>query len=77
MLAYIAMYTDSILPSLQRNYSDLMPIGGFCQRLKGKKGRFRSNLLERGVELSERTAISPESNLSINRVAVPTWCLRT
>jgi len=70
------MYTDSILPSLQRNYSDLMPIGGFCQRLKGKNGQFRSNLLKRGVELSERTAISPESNLSINPVAVLTLVSR-
>ncbi|PWW74921.1 beta and beta-prime subunits of DNA dependent RNA-polymerase, partial [Tuber magnatum] len=71
MQAQIAMYIDSSLPSLQRNYSDLKPIRGFCQRLKGKQGRFRGNLSGKRVDFSGRTVISPDPNLSIDQVAVP------
>ncbi|KAL7268353.1 DNA-directed RNA polymerase III subunit C1 (rpo31) [Rhizina undulata] len=71
MQAQIAMYIDSSLPSIQRNYSDIKPIRGFCQRLKGKQGRFRGNLSGKRVDFSGRTVISPDPNLSIEQVAVP------
>ncbi|NHJ40788.1 MAG: DNA-directed RNA polymerase subunit A' [Asgard group archaeon] len=41
------------------------------QRLKGKEGRFRSNLCGKRVDFSSRTVISPDPNLSINEVGVP------
>ncbi|MFX1294162.1 MAG: hypothetical protein ACFFD2_04805, partial [Promethearchaeota archaeon] len=41
------------------------------QRLKGKEGRFRSNLSGKRVDFSARTVISPDPNLSINEVGVP------
>jgi len=41
------------------------------QRLKGKEGRFRSNLLGKRVDFSARTVISPDPNLDINEVGVP------
>jgi DNA-directed RNA polymerase subunit A' len=41
------------------------------QRLKGKEGRFRSNLSGKRVDFSARTVISPDSNLDINEVGVP------
>ncbi|MHA1242963.1 MAG: DNA-directed RNA polymerase subunit A' [Candidatus Heimdallarchaeota archaeon] len=41
------------------------------QRLKGKEGRFRSNLVGKRVDFSSRTVISPDPNLSINEVGVP------
>ncbi|KAJ3108920.1 hypothetical protein HDU96_007374 [Phlyctochytrium bullatum] len=44
---------------------------GFCQRLKGKHGRFRGNLSGKRVDFSARTVISPDPNLSIDQVAVP------
>lgn len=47
------------------------PIRGFCQRLKGKQGRFRGNLLGKRVDFSGRTVISPDPNLRIDEVAVP------
>jgi DNA-directed RNA polymerase III subunit RPC1 len=65
------MYIDSSLPSIQRNYTDLKPIRGFCQRLKGKQGRFRGNLSGKRVDFSGRTVISPDPNLNIDQVAVP------
>lgn len=47
------------------------PIRGFCQRLKGKQGRFRGNLSGKRVDFSGRTVISPDPNLQIDEVAVP------
>jgi DNA-directed RNA polymerase III subunit RPC1 len=71
MQAQIAMYIDSSQPSITRNYTELKPIRGFCQRLKGKQGRFRGNLSGKRVDFSGRTVISPDPNLSIEQVAVP------
>jgi DNA-directed RNA polymerase subunit A' len=42
-----------------------------AQRLKGKEGRFRSNLSGKRVDFSARTVISPDPNISINEVGVP------
>lgn len=47
------------------------PSRGFCQRLKGKQGRFRGNLSGKRVDFSARTVISPDPNLQIDQVAVP------
>ncbi len=41
------------------------------QRLKGKEGRFRSNLSGKRVDFSARTVVSPEPNIDINEVGVP------
>ena len=41
------------------------------QRLKGKEGRFRSNLSGKRVDFSARTVISPDPDLDINEVGVP------
>lgn len=44
---------------------------GLSQRLKGKEGRFRGNLIGKRVNFSARTVISPDPKLSINEVGVP------
>ncbi|MHA1486493.1 MAG: DNA-directed RNA polymerase subunit A', partial [Promethearchaeota archaeon] len=41
------------------------------QRLKGKEGRFRSNLSGKRVDFSARSVISPNPFISINDVGVP------
>jgi len=41
------------------------------QRLKGKEGRFRSNLSGKRVDFSARTVISPDPNLDLSEVGVP------
>ncbi|MBY9004346.1 MAG: DNA-directed RNA polymerase subunit A', partial [Candidatus Lokiarchaeota archaeon] len=41
------------------------------QRLKGKEGRFRSNLSGKRVDFSARSVISPNPYISINEVGVP------
>ena len=66
----IAMYVNSDVPGLQQpGYGKA--IRGFCQRLKGKQGRFRGNLSGKRVDFSGRTVISPDPNLGIDEVAVP------
>ncbi|KAK0536264.1 DNA-directed RNA polymerase III subunit C1 (rpo31) [Tilletia horrida] len=65
----VAMYINSELPGVAN--SNAKPIRGFCQRLKGKQGRFRGNLSGKRVDFSGRTVISPDPNLKIDEVAVP------
>ena len=65
----LAMYINSEGPGLRDANTKAMR--GFCQRLKGKQGRFRSNLSGKRVDFSGRTVISPDPNLSIDEVAIP------
>lgn len=66
----IAMCIIGDIPGLQTTgFQGAMR--GFCQRLKGKQGRFRGNLSGKRVDFSGRTVISPDPNLGINEVAVP------
>lgn len=48
----------------------MKPMRGFCQRLKGKQGRFRGNLSGKRVDFSGRTVISPDPNLAIDEVPI-------
>ncbi|KAG0246496.1 hypothetical protein BGX31_001773 [Mortierella sp. GBA43] len=66
----VAMYINSELPGIA-NLQPGKPVRGFCQRLKGKQGRFRGNLSGKRVDFSGRTVISPDPNLRIDQVAVP------
>ncbi|EME46598.1 hypothetical protein DOTSEDRAFT_70566 [Dothistroma septosporum NZE10] len=71
MQVQIAMYIDGNLPGLGRDSAYGKAMRGFCQRLKGKQGRFRGNLSGKRVDFSGRTVISPDPNLAIDEVAVP------
>ncbi|KAK2738077.1 DNA-directed RNA polymerase iii largest [Colletotrichum kahawae] len=66
----VAMYVNSDVPGLQQPGFG-KAVRGFCQRLKGKQGRFRGNLSGKRVDFSGRTVISPDPNLGIDQVAVP------
>ncbi|KAL4189457.1 hypothetical protein AMTRI_Chr08g165460 [Amborella trichopoda] len=67
----VALYINSELPSLPLNYQPSKFEGGLVQRLKGKQGRFRSNLEGKRVDFTGRTVISPDPNLKITEVAIP------
>ncbi|WP_414836866.1 DNA-directed RNA polymerase subunit A' [Candidatus Nanohalococcus occultus] len=41
------------------------------ERVQGKEGRFRQNLIGKRVNFSARTVISPDPNIGINEVGVP------
>lgn len=47
------------------------PIKSIVQRLKGKEGRVRSNLMGKRVDFSARSVISPDPNLNIEQLGVP------
>ena len=66
----MAMYINSDSPGLHPGGMG-QSIRGFCQRLKGKQGRFRGNLSGKRVDFSGRTVISPDPNLGIDEVAIP------
>lgn len=66
----VALYINSEMPGVPP-MSGHKPIRGFCQRLKGKQGRFRGNLSGKRVDFSGRTVISPDPNLAIDEIAVP------
>ncbi|KAH8810736.1 hypothetical protein F5884DRAFT_842772 [Xylogone sp. PMI_703] len=70
MQLQVAMYINNNVAGL-RHYDLGKPIMGFCQRLKGKQGRFRGNLSGKRVDFSGRTVISPDPNLSVEQVAIP------
>lgn len=65
---YFDNQTAGIPPARHRSGR---PLKTLVQRLKGKEGRFRSNLSGKRVNFSSRTVISPEPFLSINEVGVP------
>ena len=64
----VAQFVNSDVTGPDKNKQ---PMRGFCQRLKGKQGRFRGNLSGKRVDFSGRTVISPDPNLSIDQVAIP------
>ena len=66
----VALYINSELPGVPSQPGQ-KPSRGFCQRLKGKQGRFRGNLSGKRVDFSARTVIGPDPNLKIDEVAVP------
>ena len=70
MQLQVAMMLNSDVPGIS-GQGYLPGIRGFCQRLKGKQGRFRGNLSGKRVDFSGRTVISPDPNLGIDEVAVP------
>jgi len=47
------------------------PIKSITERLKGKTGRIRGNLLAKRVDFSARTVISVEPNISIDEYGMP------
>ncbi len=65
---YFDNQTSGIPPARHRSGRTLRTL---TQRLKGKEGRFRSNLSGKRVNFSARTVITPDQNISINEVGVP------
>jgi len=65
---YMNNETANIPPARHRSGRALKTL---AQRLKGKEGRFRYNLLGKRVNFSARTVISPDPRLRIDEVGVP------
>jgi DNA-directed RNA polymerase subunit A' len=65
---YFNNETSGIPPARHRSGRALKTLS---QRLKGKEGRFRTNLSGKRVDFSARTVISPGANLDISEVGIP------
>lgn len=69
---YVATMVDNKIPGVasvaQRSGRPLKPIK---DRLKGKFGRVRGNLMGKRVDFSARSVITPDPNLPINGLGVP------
>jgi DNA-directed RNA polymerase II subunit RPB1 len=79
----IKQYTDPLQHSVTtlfnneiKNVPQALTRGGrpmktLRQRLSGKEGRIRNNLMGKRVDFSARSVISPDANLSIEELGVP------
>lgn len=50
------------------------PLKSISQRIKGKEGRVRGNLMGKRVDFSARTVISGDPNIAIDELGVP-WSI--
>ena len=68
----IATMIDNDIPGMpQACHRSQRPIKSIIQRLKGKEGRIRSNLMGKRVDFSARSVITPDPNISIDELGVP------
>jgi DNA-directed RNA polymerase II subunit RPB1 len=69
---HVATYFNNELPGQhQSTQRSGRPLKSIYQRLKGKEGRVRGNLMGKRVDFSARSVITPDPNLSIDQLGVP------
>jgi len=69
---HVTTYIDNSMPGIPpAKHRSGRPLKGIAQRLEGKMGRFRKNLVGKRVNFSARTVISPDPYLEIDEVGVP------
>ena len=70
---HVSTFIDNEIPGLPQATvrSGSRPLKSLKQRLRGKEGRIRGNLMGKRVDFSARTVITPDPNLSIDEVGVP------
>ncbi|KCV71205.1 hypothetical protein H696_02156 [Fonticula alba] len=74
MLINLQYYIKSYMDNHQDpkfNLKTGRPIKAITQRLKGKEGRIRHNLMGKRVNFSARTVIGPDPSLALDQVGVP------
>lgn len=69
---HIATFMNNEIPGLPTaTTKSKKPIKSIRERLKGKEGRLRGNLMGKRVDFSARTVITGDPNLGIDQVGVP------
>ena len=73
MLQYhVATLIDNEIPNLsQSTHRSGRPLKSIRQRLKGKEGRIRNNLMGKRVDFSARSVITPDPNIELDQLGVP------
>ena len=70
-IAFHGAYIKICVSCSQAMQKSGRPLKSIKQRLKGKEGRVRGNLMGKRVDFSARTVITPDPNLQIDQVGVP------
>ena len=69
---HIATLVDNELPGIaQAVHRSGRALKAIRQRLKGKDGRIRNNLMGKRVEFSARSVITPDPNIELDELGVP------
>ena len=69
----VSTYMDNEIPGVPQNAqrSSFRALKAITQRLKGKEGRLRGNIMGKRVDYSARTVISVDPNINIDEFGVP------
>merc|ERR1719409_734522 len=68
-------FVDNLIPGQEPATTRTgRPLKSISQRLKGKEGRIRGNLMGKRVDFSARTVITPDPNLMLDELGVP-WSI--
>jgi len=67
----LQFFDNTIAGMPQARQKTNRPLRTLSQRLKGKEGRFRSNLAGKRVNFCARSVISPDPFINIDEVGVP------
>ena len=69
---HIATLIDNELPGVAQSvHRSGRPLKAIRQRLKGKDGRIRNNLMGKRVDFSGRSVITPDPNIELDELGVP------
>jgi len=72
---HIGTYMNNNVPGLAKSLQKSgRPIKSLKQRLQGKEGRVRGNLMGKRVDFSARTVITPDPNIGLEELGVP-WSI--
>lgn len=72
---HISSYFDNTVAGQPRaTMKTGRPVKSISERLKGKGGRIRGNLMGKRVDFSARSVITPDPNLSVDQLGVP-WSI--
>lgn len=68
----VATLIDNTIPGIPPSQQRTgRPIRSLTERLKGKEGRVRGNIMGKRVDFSARSVITPDPNISIDELGVP------
>ncbi|XP_049850665.1 uncharacterized protein LOC126323716 [Schistocerca gregaria] len=70
---HLATYVNNEIPGMSQSKQRASgrPLKAIQQRIKGKEGRVRGNLMGKRVDFSARSVITPDPNLMIDELGVP------
>uniref|UniRef100_A0A6C0D0H6 DNA-directed RNA polymerase II subunit RPB1 n=1 Tax=viral metagenome TaxID=1070528 RepID=A0A6C0D0H6_9ZZZZ len=69
---HIATFVDNEIPHISPAvHRSGRPLKSLRQRLKGKDGRIRNNLMGKRVDYSARSVITPDPNIELDELGVP------